>query len=317
MYPQYGKQPSTAALAQTTVREYLRALRLIAANNEEPFESLVSKSRARVIKAAVHWCVEQVKRPDIAKNPLAQEFYKVLRKLGGPTKALELIDGIDITSLKRRVGRVGKLRGLDPDWAMHLVEATMKESPIEHAAVIALFLTGCRISELRGMKICIRSDAIGIVISGKKLKANAGQEVRKLAYRKHGVAAVLAGLCPGDGTLIQLFKDLPIRRIAHVIEKASQKTQGSPYRVNSSCLRNNVASISKAAGWEPSKIAALLGHQSEATQQAYGRAVLGLKCRGWLEPIKVQATTPTRAAGAKPFSQGPSESESAPRPSGC
>jgi integrase len=311
MYPQEPNSTVKTVLSKTTVDEYLRVIILISKFGGDPFQAIVTKSRARVIKAAVRWAIEQTKRGDIASNPLLPDISLALERLGGIDHANELINAINIDSLKRRVGRVKKLNGLEPEWALRLVTATEMETPVEHAAVVALFLTGCRISELADFQICSLPRALGVVIRGKKLKENAGQKVRKIAFPIEGLVTKLTALCPSDRSFVRPFESLKIRRVERILEKASQHTQGSPRRVNSSCLRNHVASMAKAANWEPAKIAELLGHQTEDTQKYYGRAVKGLGSQrtGWVEPIKVAASTGIRPAAPKPFGENLSVQE--------
>lgn len=303
MYPQDQNMTEKSPLAKTTQVEYMRALRLIARSDGRSLEEITTKSRARVVKAAVRWGVGEYISSEITSAALLPDISLALERLGGKDRAIAVVDAIAVGGLKRRVGRVKKLNGLEPGWALRLVMATKGESAIEHAAVVALFHTGCRISELHGILLCRIKDHIGIAIKGTKQKKQAGQSLRRVIFPIEGTLEKLAALCPEERTFFCPFEFLKTRRVERVIEKASQLTQGSPRRINSSCLRNNVASLAKAAGWEPSKIAGFLGHQSETTQQYYGRAVKGQGARrdGWVEPIKVTASTSTRPAMSKPF----------------
>lgn len=155
MYPPEQNSLDKPVLAKTTMKEYRRVLKLIAEYGCEPLQSIVSKSRARVIRAALRWCIEQSKQQDIATEPLPPEFALAMERIGGVDRANALINAIEVGGLKRRVGRVRKLNGLEPDWALRLILATEKEIPVEHAAVVSLFLTGCRIAELHEFQICL------------------------------------------------------------------------------------------------------------------------------------------------------------------
>ncbi len=308
MYPQDQNQTRAPVLANSSSDEYLRALRLFADGGERWIENIGSKSRARGVAAAVRWCIAQVECGNIANDQLSGEPSELLTRLGGRDRALEIVNRIEIHSLKRREGRVRKLLGLDRHWATRLVAATETENVLEHAAVVALFLTGCRLSELSDMALHLNGDNLSVVIHGRKVRNDAGQEFRGVILPSEGVVIKLTSLCPKDGSIVEPFKTLSPRRVERVIEKASQETQGAPRRVSSSCLRNHVSSLCKALGWSPSKIAMMLGHQSEATQKYYGRSILGSNPAGWVKPIKVMATTPTRPAGPKPFRSAYGES---------
>lgn len=301
MYPQSQIEGQAMLLAQTTINEYRRVLRLVAEAPEPFLANIKTKGRARVVKAALRWSATQADTDIASTSQADRNFGDVLVKLGGANGVLALASKIDVEPLQRRVGRVRKLQGLRPDWAERLVAATQQETPLEHAAVIALHQTGCRLSELTQIALRVHSGHLAIAIPGKKLKAQAGQKLRGLTLPLESRVTTLAALCPKDGTFVQPFRDLSMRRVERVIEKASQATLGDPRRVNSSCLRNNVASLCKAAGWPPGRIAELLGHQSEGTQKYYGRATMGTTRTGWVQPINVSATHPTRQVADKPF----------------
>ncbi len=101
-------------------------------------EDLTAKSSGRVFGAALQWAVqmESDSHNQYSSDSIVRQ--EALGLFGGLPGAVDFLKHFSVEHLKKKVGRVKKLRGLPEDWLVQIVKCTETEKPIEHAAVIAL-----------------------------------------------------------------------------------------------------------------------------------------------------------------------------------
>jgi integrase len=293
MYPDKENSMKRQLISASTQAQYVQTLRRFAKREMRYFEDISAKSTGHVFCAALRWALE-TDDPEGGDTTHQTAIAEALAIFGGRLGAIDFLKHFSCNYLKKRVGRVKKLRGLPPDWCQQIVAATGMELPVEHASIIALAQTGCRPSEIEGLRMAIKHGRLFIVIDGKKIKPSAGQTIRGSEFAICDPLKPLVELCPSDGSVVSPFISINARRIERLLEKASNKVFGDPRRVNASTIRNGAASNLKFLTWSKSDIAKFLGHQSERTQKYYGRPLLGRRGSTFIEPVRVIAKTTPR-----------------------
>ncbi len=301
MYPNEEISAKGMRISDSTRAQYVLTLRRFAKRGMRYLEDMGAKSTGHVFCAALRWALETEGDfdGDDALHQSARE--EALAVFGGRLGAIDFLKHFSLDPLKKRVGRVKKLRGLPPDWCQQIVRATITESPVEHASVVALVQTGCRPSEIEGLQMAAKQGRLFIVVKGKKVKEFAGQALRGVGFELCEALEPLVKLCPVDGSVVSPFKSVNARRIERLLEKASKKVFGDPRRVNASTIRNGAASNLKFHTWSKQDVAMFLGHQSEKTQKYYGRPLLGRRGTHFIEPLSVIAKTTPRPAKTHGF----------------
>jgi integrase len=298
MYPTSPDFNDRKTLSQSSQLEYLRTLIHLNQTGLESLKTVRSKSRIRVIRAALKWCLSQMNIAAEGKKPADPMFADFIANLGGTDAVTNLARTLEPNMPKRRTGRVNKLRGLPTDWAMSVVNAIPNLPKNEKAAVMLMAHLGFRPSELPQICLKATADHFGVVIVGKKIKGDSGQSLRGASFEKSIYWEDVMNLCTSQASYP--FETINAKRIERVIQKASMAVFGDPARVTASTFRNLVASEAKSRGWPPEKIACLLGHQSQRTQKYYGRASLSSKYSGWIAPTDVRAQVTPRPRNDSP-----------------
>jgi integrase len=313
MYTSPSNQPKNATRKKRTLTSYNLQLKRIIELGTKAFDGLKTKSSITHLGSALRYAQGILSDPDGAKDSVYDICSEALVQIGGADKISQLIDQLRSGPLKRKVGRSKKLIGLPQDWAENMVTASASEKTLEHLAVVALYMTGCRPDEIQNiaMKISLKTNSLLVVIAGAKVKNMAGQEKRGLFFTLQGFAAELAQICD-DESIHHPFQNINARRVERLVEKASKKVLGDERRVSASTFRNHVASVMKARHASPTEIAQFLGHQSEVTQTDYGRATYGKNSSNWIAPIKLTVSTPVRQvmSAAQKFAERASDSMS-------
>lgn len=294
MYPTEEISTKKLRISASTQAQYVLTLRRFAKRGMPYLEDMGAKSTGHVFRAAMRWAlaIEGDSGGEDAPHQIA--CAEALSVFGGPLGAIDFLKDFSCSPLKKRIGRVKKLRGLPPDWSHQIVGATITEAPLEHSSIVALAQTGCRPSEIQGLHMAVRQGELLIAIRGKKVREFAGQDLRGFRFAICEPLQPLVQLCPLDESVVSPFDSINARRIERLLEKASTKVFGDPRRVNASTIRNGAASKLKSLDWSKEDIAKFLGHQSERTQKYYGRALLGRRSTNFIEPLSVIAKTPPR-----------------------
>lgn len=194
---------------------------------------------------------------------------------------------------ERSNGKREALAGRAPDWRERVFQ-NVRERDKDAVSVVAL--TGARPAELmKGVQVDRMKDGgLRFTVQGAKLDdaTGRGQKSRTIEVTRADASKSAEGrhLLAGPASR-EVRLDSTAGAFAHRIERASiragEDRQASPYD-----YRHDFASRAKSDGAGRDALAAALGHRSEASQAAYGRAGTGGGGGGF---SRASASRPTRA----------------------
>lgn len=188
---------------------------------------------------------------------------------------------------KRRVGKLAK------DYREQIIKFASDNQSSWLQPVAVLFATGCRPEELaKGVKVSFDFERDEFVFTIQGAKVNDAlkrgievREVRRKITNEHVMLALMQVVATGNEVKIESKKGF-----GNSITKASKKLfprrkeQASPYS-----FRHSLATDLKSAGIDSVVIAAVMGHQSTASQHSYGRKRRGGS--GGISPDEIGAST--------------------------
>jgi integrase len=178
---------------------------------------------------------------------------------------------------------------LDVNWREILVQHAGKNSRLPMAVMA---ISGIRPSELElGVELTeAPDDTLAVRVQGTKVSKGKGQKTRTLFFRTDQSSMIrwIVSCVKQAGGLLRVGrKPRQLRKdVAAASKRASYKLL-KPYS-----FRHAVASDLKASDTDKVDLAAVLGHQSTATQKKYGKK--SLSKRGTTSLVRVNYSTPIR-----------------------
>ncbi|WP_353851331.1 site-specific integrase [Aquitalea sp.] len=169
----------------------------------------------------------------------------------------------------RSNGKRSSLTDLPPDWR-DAVQREARDS--DRPAVAALALTGCRPTEVRGIRVRQDENSVTLTIRGAKVDRDRGIESRSIILDRADLDSSQAGrdlaawlgnreqrtiAYPGS---VEAFRE----RVSRAADRAGLE------QVSSYTYRHAAARELKTAGASRVEIADRLGHRSERSQSVYG-----------------------------------------------
>jgi integrase len=160
------------------------------------------------------------------------------------------------------LGRLG--RALDQAARGPLPDTTAALSPYALAAIALLVLTGCRVSEIRGLPW----EAVDL--ENSRLRLRETKTGARTVYLNDGARAILAGLPRVDGNPHVIVGDRPGAHLVNLTKPwyaLRRAAQLDGVRMHD--LRHTHASVGAAAGLSLPMIGKLLGHTQPSTTARY------------------------------------------------
>ena len=202
---------------------------------------------------------------------------------------------IDEGTRSARHSKRQDLKKLPPDWRERIIERLPAYSP----ATLVAAVTGCRPDELvTGVTLSIKDGELVAMITGSKTTIGTGQPWRRLCWSVDSDAVLVR-------KLIDLVREKQVDGLWKVQIQSAKAFSGAmraagrrewprlTTTVTPYCLRHQAAADMKAAGALTSgEISAALGHCSDVTKTAYGRASMGRA--GGVSPARVEAARPVK-----------------------
>ncbi len=286
-------------ISKSTAQEYERVFKRLRATQSFPGSSNNGRTRA-VERAAYRFFAAQriMTLLDAGQHEKVLRLWSRLKQIeqqAGKAKAAYSAGQIQPNAQKRHTKR-RSLRGLPADWRLQLVEAGKDSRYASQIRVMAL--CGCRPEELaRGVVVQRDGDELIITIQGAKVsdRTGGGQPWRKI--RIAADHPLVGDLCDGE------YKVPTPRAIENAVDHFATKLwPRRAEKISAYSLRHAAASDFKAAGLDPTEVAAALGHASTATMDRYGSANAGgkggLKLKSTEAARKVRE--PARGARSRP-----------------
>lgn len=178
---------------------------------------------------------------------------------GGPSRA----------DPERSNGKRASLSDLPDGWR-DMVQREVRT--VDRAAVAVMALTGCRPSEVRGMRVKQNGTSVSLIIRGAKVDDDRGVESRIMSFDREALARTQTGRDLAEwignreqrtisyGGAVEAFRE----RVSRAADRAGLS------QVSAYTYRHAAARELKDGGMSRDEIATRLGHRSERSQTVYG-----------------------------------------------